>query len=154
MKALTQAKHWLHIALLLVASLIGSQAIAAEYAVIINGANNYSASDIEHAKKDIRLFYLKEQSEWPNNEKVKPYGLLSTSAGQLAFNKEVLGMSEAELTRHWLNKKQTTGETPPKALKSDRIVVKLVAKKPGAFGVISTGSIKLLSADTKVLFEF
>lgn len=127
--------------------------IAGEYVVIINSTNSYAEST-DKAKQDIRLFYLKNLSTWPNNEKVKPYGMLSTSEGQEAFNKMILNMSGSQLTQHWLSKKQTTGETPPKALKSDRIIIKLVTKKTGAFGVISKSKSASLPSSVKVLFEF
>ncbi|WP_103654456.1 hypothetical protein [Agarilytica rhodophyticola] len=143
-----------HTIFLFVVLLLSQLTLADEYAVVVNTVNPYDTVDISKAKKDVRLYYLKNQNQWPHKEKVKAYGLPSSSAGQLAFNDGVLNMSDSELTQHWLNKKQTTGETPPKPLKSDRAVLTLVSKRPGAFGIVSLGSTQSLPAKVKVLFTF
>jgi len=130
------------------------QSQANSYAVIINTTNNYSLNDIAQAKKDIRLYYLKNQKQWPSGKKVKPYGFLSTDTAQIAFNQHVLEMSASQLTQHWLNKKQTTGESPPKALKSDRAAIMLVSKREGAFGIIKHNQANPLPNTVKMLFKF
>lgn len=143
------------VGILLITTLLFSQNTLAEsYAIIINNDNPYVAKNTDSAKRDIQLFFLKNMHRWPHSEKVRPYSLISTNKGQLAFNKSILKMSAADLTQHWLNKKQTSGETPPKALKSDRAVITLVSNRVGAFGIVSMDTETALPDTVKVLFTF
>lgn len=143
---------WLLITGVMVCMNLVVTAQAEEFAIVINAKNSIPSG--EQALKEIRLLYLKNKRRWENGDRATPYGLLATNEGQKTFIRKVLKMSGAELTHHWLNKKQTTGETPPKALKSERIILRLVAKKSGAFGIVSGKSITKLPATVKVLAKF
>jgi hypothetical protein len=122
------------------------------YALIVNAGN--SVQDGSGAvRKTIRTLYLKDFTRWANGVEAKPYGREPTSGEHVAFVSEVLGMSEAELARHWLRLKNMNGTTPPKEVDSDRLLIKHVARHDGAFGVVKA-SAAAMAEGVRVLFEF
>lgn len=123
----------------------------ATYALIVN-ANNQTKDGTEAARKLIRTLYLKELTRWGDGVEAKPYARAATSDEHAAFLGSVLGMSEAELARHWLRVKNINGTTPPKQVDSDRLLLKHVARHDGAFGVVAASEAK--GSGVRVLFEF
>lgn len=124
----------------------------ATYALVIN-TNNKTTETGDAAKATVKKLYLKDLSQWSDGTEAKPYAREGTSAEQAAFLKDVLGMSESELARHWLKLKNMNGTTPPKEVDTDRMVLKYVGKSDGAFGVVKVDSAKGAEG-VKVLFEF
>jgi ABC-type phosphate transport system substrate-binding protein len=124
----------------------------ARHAVVVHVDNKTTAVG-DAARTIVKKLFLKDLSEWPDGTEAKAYGRESKSEAQVAFRQEVLGMTEAELTRHWLKLKSMNGATPPKEVDSDRMVLKYVAKNPNAFGVVSLDAAKA-AAGVKVLLEF
>jgi ABC-type phosphate transport system substrate-binding protein len=125
--------------------------VAETYALIVN-VNNPSKDDADAAKKTIKTLYLKDLTRWPGGTDAKPYGREATSGEQAAFVAAVLGMSDAELARHWLRLKNLNGTTPPKEVDSDRLLLKHVSRHDGAFGVVKASVAK--ADGVRVLFEF
>ncbi len=123
----------------------------ATYALVVN-ASNPAQDGRDAARKIVRTLYLKDLSRWPDGVEAKPYGREPTSAEHAAFLAEVLGMSEAELARHWLRLKNMNGTAPPKAVDTDRLLLKHVSRHDGAFGVVKASAAK--GAGVRVLFEF
>lgn len=128
-----------------------SAAGRSSYAVIVNEKNGYGESG-EAAKTLIKQLFLKELKNWPDGEKAKPFDQKGGSDASQAFQKGVLGMSKAQVARHWLNMKNRQGTTPPKSVSSDRKVVKYVAKYKGALGFVKAAAAK--KKGVKVLFTF
>ena len=124
----------------------------ATYALVVN-ANNKTSESGDAAKAVIKKLYLKDLTQWVGGTEAKPYSREAASAAQVAFLKDVLGMSESELARHWLKLKNMNGSTPPKEVDTDRMVLKYVAKAEGAFGVVAVDAAKGVEG-VKVLFEF
>ena len=125
---------------------------AKTYAVIVNPKNKCSAKD-DKAKAIIKKLFLKQMSQWPDGTPAKPYGRKSAAAEQSKFVKTVLGMGDAELVRHWIKMKNMKGTTPPKGVKSDRMLFKYVAKHAGAFGVVKLSDAKKQKG-VKILYSF
>jgi len=125
---------------------------AEKFAVIVNSENNYDSSG-SGAKTLLSQLFLKQRSSWPNNLKAKPFSYDQYSAEQQEFNKAVLGMNQTQLTQYWISVKQKNGETPPKEIRSLRLMLLVVAKYPGAFGVIPMSQIPDDAEGIKVLFE-
>src|SRR5688500_15519021 len=121
------------------------------YALVVN-ANNPAKDGSDAARKMVKTLYLKDLTRWADGIEAKPYGRESRSAEQAVFLTEVLGMSEAELARHWLRLKNQNGTTPPKEVDSDRLLLKHVARHDGAFGVVKLENAK--ADGVRVLFEF
>ncbi|MFN3242728.1 MAG: hypothetical protein ACE37K_14595 [Planctomycetota bacterium] len=106
----------------------------ATYAVVVNEKNACKDTG-DKAKSTVKKLFLKELSKWPNGDAAKPYGRKKGEAFD-AFRKDVLGMDDAELARHWLKMKNLNGTTPPKDVRSGRMVLKYVAKYEGALGIV------------------
>lgn len=122
------------------------------YAVVIN-ANAKVTETGDAAKALIKKLFLKELTQWPGGTEAKPYAREAAAAEQAAFLKDVLGMSDAELARHWLKMKNTNGTTPPKDVDTERMLLKYIAKTDGAFGVVKVDAAKAAEG-VKILFEF
>lgn len=123
-----------------------------QWALVVNSANKCTDTG-DAAKATIKKLFLKELTQWPGGLEAKPYAREAASAEQVAFLKLVLGMSEAEIARHWLKMKNMNGTTPPKDVDSERMLLKYVAKTPGAFGVVKIDAAKGAEG-VRVLFEF
>jgi len=121
------------------------------YALVVNDKNPASTKG-DTTKGLVKDLFLKNLGQWPGGLEAKPYAREATSAEMTAFGKQVLGMSEAEIARHWLRLKNSNGNTPPRAVDSDRLMLKFVARHEGAFGVLRADAAK--AEGIKVLFEF
>lgn len=138
---------------LVLCGLIISPCSLAQHAVIVNANNPYNASESEMREVVKRLF-LKQQSTWPNGITAKCYDRSKASAEQVSFNRDLLGMSDAVIARHWLGVKQTTGETPPRNVGPTSILGKFVGKYDGGLGIVESGEIGSLPSNVRVLFTF
>lgn len=63
-------------------------------------------------------------------------------------------MTEADLARHWVAQKQKTGSTPPREVGSKGMIIKLVQKYEGAFGVVKTDEAKAAGDAVRILLIF
>lgn len=112
-----------------------NSASAADYYVVVNSANNFSGSEDE-AKTLVRRLFLKSTKNWPGGETAVPFSRKDTNPAQVALLTEILSMSDAEHGQHWARKKQTTGDTPPRAVGSKSILLRLIKREPGAIGIM------------------
>lgn len=142
-------------AILLGAALVASPTalLAGEYSVIVNAENTFSGTE-EQLRNQLKRIFLKFQTSWPDKTDAKVYASPAGSPQMSAFQKSVLGMSQAELASHWLSAKQKSGETPPREVKSARIMSKLVGKYTGAFGVVDSASVDADAKNIKVIMSF
>lgn len=130
---------------------VDAHRVVPTFALIVN-ANNTAKETGEAARKVVKTLYLKDLTQWAGGAEAKPYARETNSAEHAAFLKAVLGMSEAELARHWLRLKNQSGTTPPKEVDRDRLLVKYVARHDGAFGVVKLENAK--TDGVRILFEF
>lgn len=130
--------------------LASNTAFANEYAVIVNAANNFAGD----TKAEVKNLFLKRKTAWSDGTRSVPLARGDDSPEQQAFNSLILDMSEAEVAGHWQAEKQKTGETPPKAVGSERILYRQIKRKEGAFGVVLNSSATALPEGIKVLFKF
>jgi hypothetical protein len=133
-------------------SLLSAQERKATYAVVIH-VDNACKDTGDAAKATIKKLFLKELTRWSSGVEAKPYSRLAAAPEQIAFLKLVLGMSEAELARHWLRMKNLDGTTPPTDVDTDRMVLKYVARNVGAFGFVRIDASKEATG-VRVLLEF
>lgn len=117
----------------------GMKASAADYYVVVNEANGFSGSEDE-AKALIRRLYLKTTKNWPGGETAVPFARKGASSAQMALLQAILNMSDSEHLQHWARQKQTTGDTPPRAVGSNSILLRLIKREPGAIGVIDASA--------------
>ncbi len=130
-----------------------SSVLAQQFAVIVNSENNYYASSDE-IKTIISQMYLKKRPNWPNGMKSMPFTPNDHSTEQQAFNENILKMNQAQLTQYWTAVKQKTGDSPPKEVKSPKLMLIIVAKYPGAFGVVPVENISEDESGIRILYEF
>ena len=124
---------------------------AADYYVVVNEANGFNGSEDE-AKALIRRLYLKNTKNWPGGETAVPFARKGTSDAQMALLQTILNMSDAEHVQHWARLKQTTGDTPPRAVGSNSILLRLIKREPGAIGVMEASGPE--PDGVKVLLKF
>lgn len=137
---------------MIVCSVIAGDAISGEFAVIVNTSNDYK-SDEKDMSETVRQLYLKKRSAWPNKTDAKAFARSIDSPEQKAFVESVLGITQTALDEHWISLKSRSGQTGPREVGSDVIVIKFVQKYPGAFSVIKA-DIARSSDGVKVLFTF
>lgn len=124
----------------------------ARHAVVVHVDNDFAGSG-DDAIAIVKKLFLKELTRWPDGSEAKAYARPANSDPQVRFREKVLGMTEADLARHWLKMKSMNGATPPKEVASDRLVLKFVAKHPTAFGIVTLEAAR--GADgVRVLFEY
>lgn len=119
---------------LFVASSVSSVA-AADFYVVVNSDNNFGGSE-EEAKSLVRRVFLKSTKNWPDGETAVPFSRKDTNEAQIALLASILSMTDAEHGQHWARQKQTTGDTPPRAVGSKSILLRLIKREPGAIGII------------------
>lgn len=122
---------------------------AGSYSVIVN-ANN--AASGESNMDQVKNLFLKKQSAWNDGTKALPLARNDSSPEQRAFVNKVLGMGDAEVVQYFAAEKSKSGMTPPRAIGSDGLLFRQIARKPGAFGVVAAGTD--LPDTVKVLFSF
>ena len=125
---------------------------ADQFYVIVNVENRYEATK-EDAVREVSRLYLKKKKSWPSGLRVKALGRKPSSLEHKAFLSSVLQMSEPDLVQHWLSMKQKTGQTPPRAISSDRATLKMVAKSIGAFGIIGEKAKAKLPSNIRILLS-
>lgn len=121
--------------------------------VVVNANNPFSAEQAV-MRAQIKRLYLKQQHAWPNEDKGIPFDRPADNSAHTAFTREILSMTEVELTSHWLRMKQTSGETPPETVSSVRSLLRQIARNEGAFSVIQDGEARKMPAKVRVLFRF
>ncbi|MGF1461800.1 MAG: hypothetical protein ACFB2Z_01270 [Maricaulaceae bacterium] len=125
---------------------------AQSFALVVSAENAYDA-DPDTAKAQVRRLYLKDQSAWPGGEDAAPFARSDDSPEQQAFLASVLGLNPTELAAHWARLKQINGETPPRAVASARLLVRQIARNPGAFAVLAADE-ATEAEGVRVLFTF
>ena len=118
------------------------------YSVIINRNNKTSSASVLSLLKQL---YLRKKSEWPNGIKAKPIGRPLDSQEHAYFLKLVLGMSEADYAEYWLSLKQRTGQTSPRSVSSNKVLLKLISKYKGAFSIVDTKKLDILPEDLTII---
>lgn len=116
---------------------ISKSAAAVDYYVIVNTENNFNGSD-EDVKSLLRRVYLKTTRNWPGGTIAVPFARKQSDTAHAALLNNILMMTDAEHSDHWARLKQTTGDTPPRAVGSDSILLRLIKREPGAVGVIES----------------
>jgi ABC-type phosphate transport system substrate-binding protein len=102
-------------------------------AVVVNRANPIGALD----RTELRSLFLGERTTWTNGRRVT---LVLREPGQperAAALRLIYGMSETDLTRHWLHRPYTGPATSgPRTLATAAGVRRFVVNVPGAIGLL------------------
>lgn len=137
----------------LIFGLIVSIGAQAQFVVVAH-ADTAAAEDPEQSLQQVRRLFLKEQSNWTDGTTATAFQREQDNPAMQAFHKSVLEKSDAEVLAHWQKLKQLRGETPPRAVGSARILLRLVAREPGRFGIVTREEAANLPPDVKILFEY
>jgi ABC-type phosphate transport system substrate-binding protein len=108
-----------------------------EIAVVVNTENpigNLSADEI-------RGYYMKQKTTWPNGEKIRPVDTETDNAARGMFITQILKTTSSDLERHWLEIKYRSAESPPKRMADDEGVIKYVSAFKGGIGFIETSAL-------------
>ena len=120
--------------LAVVAGLIASQAeVSAQVVVIVNDANPSSSL----SQGDVRAYFMKNEPQWENGEKVRPIDQTGSSGARAAFVSSVIGVSDAEFERYWIEKQYQSAEQPPARAPNAEAVITLVKSFEGGIGFVS-----------------
>jgi len=111
--------------------------LAADFVVVVNPG--VKVSNI--TKDDLKRIYQKEKTEWAGDGTIIPFDQSASSLVRVAFSKNVLGSTVAEVQNFWINKKMTGGVSGPKVFRSPTLVKKFVARTPGAIGYLAADQV-------------
>ena len=124
------------------------------FALVVNHNNPFSGDRQETISLIARLF-LKKGKMWPKSDiTCRPFDRDGDSIEHRHFVQGILKMSKGRLAEHWAKMKQLRGDTPPRKIKTTRILLKLIQKNEGAFGIVSQDEVSNLPKDVRVLFFF
>lgn len=126
-----------------------NSAFAQDFMLVVNASNSASADSVE---SEIKNLYLKKKTKWSSGSDAVPLARPTDSAEHQAFSQSVLGMSQSDLDSYWAAEKSKTGQTSPREIGSDNILLRQVSRKDGAFGVVSSATD--LPDGVKVLKKF
>ena len=141
-------------AILLWIGMLPALGLAGEsYAVVVNKDNSFSGTlnEMEHI---VARMFLKQQTRWPNDLSSRPFDRTLESSEHQVFVAHVLKLSERNLAEHWGKMKQLRGDTPPRSIRSPRVLLRLIEKNKGGFGVIKTENVGELPEGVRILFSF
>ena len=130
--------------------LTGTPAVADELAVIVNVANPTAALDA----KAVKARFLKTLSTWGSGDRVRSVDQTDASPKRAAFLAKVLGMSEADLERYWIEKQYANAETPPAKAPDDATVVRIVKTFKGAIGFVSRETAERESVKVVLILQY
>ncbi len=125
---------------------------AESFLVVVNAANSYSADEAA-TLATVRRVFLKEIKDWPGGPKAVPFAPKAGKAEYEALLASVLGQTQSEVDAYWARLKQTTGDTPPRAVGSASILVKLLGREEGAIGLISADDEAKLGDGVRILLR-
>ena len=117
-----------------VASLLAPNAeVSAQVVVIVNEANPSS----NLSQGDVRAYFMKSEPQWDNGKKVRPIDQTGSSEARTAFVSSVIGISDAEFERYWIEKQYASAEQPPARAPNEAAVITLVKSFEGGIGFVS-----------------
>jgi ABC-type phosphate transport system substrate-binding protein len=92
------------------------------------------------SKTQLLDFYSGDIKEWNNDKPVVVFDLKPRLEIRERFY-QYLGKSSSRMRSIWLKKVLSGEGDPPKALESEEVILKIVAKTPGAIGFIDKGKV-------------
>ena len=106
------------------------------FAIIVHPSNTARFAKDEEARQFVRKLFLRTASSWHGDLEAKPYFPDEKDPAYRALVDRVLGMSAAELARHWITMKNTRGIAPPKVVAGAARMRKYVSHFEGGVGIV------------------
>lgn len=83
----------------------------------------------------VSLFTVRRRY-WPNRRRVMAFNLPPGSPARTDFDREILGFGERGAARYWIDRRIRGGDRAPRTLSSPRLMLRVVARLPGAVGYV------------------
>lgn len=131
-------------AVLLLATVMASDALAGDVAVIV-----HPDRDVRLTAAEVAQIYLRQRRFWGDGERIVPVNRESGSTAREAFVRLVFGQKAPQLVGYW-NQQYFQGVLPPATLASDEAVKRFVASEPLAIGYIHPSAV---DATVRVVLE-
>lgn len=103
-----------------------------ELVVIVASANTQAVSPSE-----LEAWFLRKERRWPNGDVLVPINAPPDTPPRRVFDRAALKMSPEESARYWLDQRIRSGDSAPREVGDAALVVKLVAKLPGAIAYVA-----------------
>jgi ABC-type phosphate transport system substrate-binding protein len=102
---------------------------------------NPSSSITSMSASELAEIYDGSRHTWANGQTVVAFNLPAKQALRVEFDHAVLRMSPDQVSRYWIDQRIRDGSKPPRQVGEPGLVVKLVARLPGAIGYAPAGSV-------------
>jgi hypothetical protein len=76
-----------------------------------------------------------------SGDRLVPFNFSPGSPERIAFDRSILGLSPEDVGRFWVDRKIRGESQPPRALANASLVVRIVARFPGAIGYVPTDQV-------------
>ena len=83
-----------------------------------------------------------------------PHALWFTAHRMLPSVADGMGPRHRSLEQHWLALKQRNGQSAPRAIRSTKVMLRLLKRNKGSFGVVPEEAAKAAGKDVRILFTF
>ncbi len=108
-------------------------------AIIVNRDNPQKAL----SRDEVRRIYTNSVLEWPDGTPVAIYDLSVEDPVREIFSGKVLRKAPSKVAQEWAHLKITNqAKNPPRAVKSESIIIRRIAREKGAIGYVSLSSVE------------
>jgi ABC-type phosphate transport system substrate-binding protein len=111
-------------------------AAAGDFVLVVNPSVKATAVH----RSDVARLFLREATEWPGGEHVKPVDQVRTAAVRQEFTQKVLHRSLGEVEAFWTKAIFSGRAVPPPQKKNDGEVLAYVRETPGALGYVDASA--------------
>jgi ABC-type phosphate transport system substrate-binding protein len=105
-------------------------------AVIVNSQN----PSPNLSKEELRPLFLTKTTRWKSGERVRAVNLPKSDKTRHEFDRVVLGMSQEEADRYWVDRRIRGGEPPPARVASPAAVLLHVISNSTGIGYVPAGT--------------
>lgn len=85
---------------------------------------------------ELASIFLATMQTWPNGTTVIPFNYPAERPLRVLFDDAVLHMSASEVGKYWVDQRVRGAGRPPRVASDPSLIVRLVAKLPGAIGYV------------------
>jgi ABC-type phosphate transport system substrate-binding protein len=113
-----------------------ASALAADPVVVVHPSNPATSL----TRREVVRYFLRQSSDWPTGEHVRPVDQSKSSPVRQTFSSELLGKSIDAVEQYWIQAVFAGRAVPPLEKRGDAEVLAYVRDNPGAIGYVSAGA--------------